>query len=87
MPASKNLLNRLELHAHLEIIQVYAPLELCLERIKNRDETKHIEISEVKIAEINELSVNQHLDSRFRIDTSEMNDEEILGQFRTVYNY
>ena len=87
MPASRNLLNRLELQAQLEIIQVYAPLELCLERIKNRDETKHIEISEQKIAEINRLSVNQHLASKFRIDTSKMNDEEILRQFRVVYNY
>ena len=86
MPASRNLLNRLELQAQLEIIQVYAPLELCLERIKNRDETKHIEISEEKIAEINKLSVNQHLASKFRIDTSEMNDEEILEQFRVVYD-
>ena len=64
MPASKNLLSRLELNAHIELVQVYAPPELCLERIKARDSTKHIEISEERIAEINRLSVEQHVDSK-----------------------
>ena len=67
-------------------IQIYAPLHLCLERIKSRDGTKHIKISEEKIVKINSLSVNQHVDSKLRIDTSEMSDEEILQQFRAVYD-
>ena len=56
-PASKTLLSRLELRAHIERVQIFAPPELCLERIRTRDSARHIEISEEKIAEINELNV------------------------------
>ncbi len=84
-PASKNLLNRLELHASIETIQVYAPLELCLERIKVRDSVNHIEISDERIAEINRLSVEQHVDSKLQIDTSQMTDEQILEEFRVIF--
>lgn len=84
-PSSKNLLSQLGLRSHVEMIQVYAPLELCLERIKTRETVSHIEISEEKIIAINQLSENQQVNSKLRIDTSEMKDEEILEKFRAIY--
>lgn len=88
-PASRNFLSRLERQARVEMIQMYAPLELCLERIKTRDTASHIETPEEKIREINRLSVKQQIDAKFRIDTSEMTDEEILetyGGLLTITN-
>jgi predicted kinase len=85
-PSSRDLLNRLEQQARVEIIRVYAPLELCLERIKTRDTASHIEISQEKIREINQLSAKQQINAKFRIDTSEMTDEQILEKFRSIWN-
>ena len=82
-PASRNLLSQLGLQAKVEMIQIYAPLELCLERIKSRDKASHIEIPEEKIMEINKLSVAQQIDAKLQIDSSKMSDEEILERVRT----
>ena len=83
--ASKNLLNQIGLQSHIEFIQVYAPPELCLQRIRTRDSASHIEISEEKIAEINRLSVNQQVSAKLQIDTSKMSDDKILESFKAVY--
>ncbi len=84
-PHSKDLLSRLAQSFQVELIQVYAPLSLCLERIKMRDQTKHINIAEDRITEINTLSINQQLDTKLKIDTSMMNDQEILEKFKLTY--
>ena len=85
-PASKHLLSRLGLLAEIEMVQILAPLELCLERIKQRDASRHIDIPEERIMEINELSLKQPIHTNLKIDTSQLNDEEMLEKFRTAYS-
>jgi len=80
-------LSRLGLQARIEMIQIYAPPELCLARLSARDSASHIDISEEKIREINRLSVNQQIEARLRIDTSELRDEEILEKFGRLLNH
>lgn len=84
-PASKNLLTRLGRQTQVELIQVYAPPDICLIRIRNRDQASHIEISEERIIEINRISASQQIDVRLQIDTSQLNEAQILEQFTAVY--
>ena len=84
-PASKDLLSRLGLLAQIEMVQISAPLKLCLERIKQRDASDHIDIPEERIMGINKLSVKQQIHTKLKIDTSQLNDEEMLEKFRKEY--
>lgn len=62
---------------HLLMVQVRAPLEMCISRIHSRDGSRHIAVSDERIEEINRLAVKIELPWSATVDN--VSEEEADG--------
>lgn len=51
----------------LKLIKVEAPLSLCLDRVRRRDATQHIPVSDERVAEINDIAAKVDLPWSMRV--------------------
>ena len=79
-----NLLSRLKANYEVKLIQIIAPLDLCLERIKKRDQSIHIAVSEAQIEEINRISSSADLPFDLTIKNDKTTDDEIIKKFSSL---
>jgi shikimate kinase len=69
----------------IKLIWVHAAPNLCLHRIKNRDEKSHIPVSDSKVLEYNEIAAKIEMDWNMEIDNNGFtSDDEILRGIKTL---
>jgi shikimate kinase len=81
----KHLLARLETRYSVKLIRIHAPADLCLSRIKARDKSLQIPVSEELIETVNRLSVAAEFDYALTIDNGGASDEKIISAFRSLF--
>lgn len=87
-PLFKDLVNKLRRKYTVMLVRFRAPLALCLERIKTRDASLQIPVSEELIEKVNRLSDTADFDYTLTIDNSGTStgasDREIIDSFKTI---
>ena len=72
------LLTALRQGFHVLIVHIKAPLEVCIERVRARDQSAHIPVSNQRLREINERALLVNLPWDLEIDNSEFQDEKAI---------
>jgi|WetSurMetagenome_2_1015567.scaffolds.fasta_scaffold1085828_1 shikimate kinase len=80
-PQFDEMLGNLRKQFHVRLIKISADLDKCLERVKIRDKSIHIDVSDDNITMINKLSVSKQFHFDFEIDNNIATAEELLKQF------
>ena len=84
-PYLQNILSNLRAKYNVKLIKIYTPLEKCYERIKYRDQSLQIPVSDELLKRINEGAVNVAFNWDLEIDNSaELNIKEIILAFRKI---
>ncbi len=69
----------------LKMIRVYTDLETCLARVKSRDRTAHIPVSDEKVEQYNRIAATVFFDWDLEINNNApATDEEILTAIQTL---
>lgn len=68
----------------VKLIKISADPELCYRRVKNRDKSEHISVSDDQLLEINKLSGKVSLNFDLIIYNNIETDEEIIEHFRKM---
>ena len=68
----------------VKLIKISTDPELCYRRVKNRDQSDHISISDDQLLEINKLAAKVSLDYDLIIHNNNQMDEDIIEQFRKM---
>lgn len=68
----------------IKLIKIDSDPDLCLKRIKNRDQSKHIAVSDDKILEINKLAKEISFNFDLVIVNSSKADNEIVQEFKAI---
>lgn len=69
----------------LKMIRVYADLDACFERVKNRDSADHVPVSDERVEELNQLVSAATHDWDLEINNNRpASDDEILAAIRSV---
>ncbi|MCI0533472.1 hypothetical protein L0Y49_04610, partial [bacterium] len=71
-------LKKLRTRYAVKLIRVLAPLPLCLERIQERDEKKHIPMSRTTIEEVYHKSMSLRYRYLLTINNTDLTEREIL---------
>jgi cytidylate kinase len=84
--SSEILEGLLSLRPRSEIIiaRITAPLELCLQRIANRDQTHQIPLETETIRVVHELSESLALDPDIALNNANLTESEIVNAFKTI---
>lgn len=83
-PFFGELLSRLKKKYPVKLIRLYAPLEICLERIRKRNKNNHIKMSEQLIKKVYALANSFDYKFVLQIDTSKTTDEEIIRLIKAI---
>lgn len=77
----KSLMNKYK----IKLIKVESALDKCLERVRNRDSSNHIPISDDKVEEYNKIAAQVSYNWDLVIDNNELaSDLEILQAIQTI---
>lgn len=69
----------------IKFIRVYADLDTCFARVKNRDRSSHLDISDEKVKEYNAIAATVTYDWDLEIDnTLPASDADILAAMRSL---
>ena len=79
-----NMLDRLAEAVQTVLVKITAPFELCMERIRSRDQAMQIPVSNEMILRMYRLSTNLNREFRAVVDNSTSTDEELLETLRRV---
>ena len=84
-PYLHNILSSLRTKYNVKLIRIYTPLEKCYERIKNRDQSQQLPVSENLLKEINEATVKASFNWDLEIDNSiDLSSRVLILAFRSV---
>jgi predicted ABC-type ATPase len=79
------VLERLRTKYIVDLIRIFSPLDTCDSRIKRRDASAHIPVSDEMIKAINQRAATVDLEWSLVIDNSEeLSDEKIVDLFRKL---
>jgi dephospho-CoA kinase len=79
----KEMIFRLKKDYSVKLVKIEADPDLCLKRIKSRDQSQHIAVSDDKIIEINKRAQSVSFDYDLVIDNNAATDDEIIKCART----
>lgn len=65
-------------------IGVHADSRICLERVRNRDHTIHINISDDQVIKINDKVIERAFETDYRIDNEMMSEEELVQELEKI---
>lgn len=65
-------------------IGVWATQSKCMERIRSRDQSIHIQVSEEEIRAINSMAADRVAKTDFKIDNSEATVDELVGNLKEI---
>ncbi len=80
----RNMLERLRDAARLLPIRVDAPFDLCLERIRSRDQSLQIPVSDDMIRHMDRLSRNAEFDFVATLRNTDLTEQDIVAQVEQV---
>lgn len=83
-PHFDNMLENLKRDFRVICINVKAPPGLCVERIKNRDKSIHIDVSDEEILKINSLILEKNMLCDYEIDNNESR-AELIPQLNKLF--
>jgi shikimate kinase len=72
---------------HVKLVQVSAPVDLCFERIRSRNQATQVSVSDEMVAEINKRAVAAHLKFDLQIDNAVLSDKQIVDKFRVLLDH
>jgi len=75
---SIKFINRLKNYYLVKLIKVSASPETCLKRIKTRDQSIHVLVSDERLEEINRISLMVDLSFDLVINNDDLSNEEII---------
>lgn len=75
---SIKFINRLKNYFIVKLIKVNTSPRICLKRIKTRDQSNHVPVSEDRLEEINRKSIMADLRFDLVINNDDLSNEEIL---------
>lgn len=78
------LYNRLKKKYIVKLISVYAPENLCIERIKQRNNKEHIAVDEASIRQVYLLCCNLEYEANLRVFTVNLNAEKFVEEFKSL---
>lgn len=78
------MLANLKRDFEVALIKIKTDLKNCLERVKTRDNTIHINVSDENVNAINSLAVKKVFDFDGEIDNNKAGIDEILGEFEKI---
>lgn len=68
----------------VKLIKISSLPELCFKRVKDRDQSDHISVSDDQLLEINKLAAKVSLDYDLIIYNNTQSDEDIVEKFRNM---
>ena len=84
-PYLHNILSNLKAKYKVKFIKIYTPLEKCYERIKSRDQSQQLPVSESLLKQINEAALNASFNWDLEFDNTEkMAIEDIVLAFKNI---
>ena len=69
---------------HVRTIGVQCPPEVCLQRVKHRDQTMHINVSDEHVEQINRLVREKDMKTDFSIANNNKKENELLQELRVI---
>ena len=66
-------------------IKIEADKDLCLERVKRRDQRIHINVSDNQVRQINDQVEKKVLETNYRIENSNKSKEEIIKELEEIF--
>ena len=77
------MLANLKSNFEVVTIGVFAESKLCLERVRNRDQSIHISVSDEQVTMINQKVIEKNMKTDFKILNNEENDD-LLEQIKNI---
>ena len=81
-----SMLNRLKKDFRVVLIQVKANETTCLERVKKRDHSIHINVSDDEVEKINQMASQVGLDYDYTIDNNAKTKEQLVNELTNIFN-
>ena len=78
------MIKRLKKKYSVKFISVYAPENICLQRIRTRNQEEHISIDETAVRQVNMLCGSLEYDSAMRVFTANPDNEKFLRDFELL---
>jgi shikimate kinase len=78
------MLANLKAAFHIVLIKIEAPLEICLTRVRTRDPSIHIDVSDNQVNKINELVRQKDWEFDFVMENSNATAEELRSQIEEI---
>jgi shikimate kinase len=82
----KVFLEKLRIKYSLKLIKVKTSPELCLRRVKSRDSSVHVPVSDDIVSQINQDAINVNLNYDIIIDNEKSSDDEIVDKIYKIIN-
>jgi shikimate kinase len=79
-------IDRLRTKYDLKLVKIRTSTELCLRRVKSRDSSIHVPISDDIVEQINRDALKVDLKYDIIIDNEKSSDDEILENFQKILN-
>jgi shikimate kinase len=79
-------INRLKTKYDLVFVKIHTSPELCLKRVKSRDSSIHVPISDEVVEQINQDALKVNLKYDLIIDNEKSSDDKILEDIKKVLN-
>lgn len=64
------------------LVKIEVPIDICLQRVKERSSVDHIGVSDSDVNKINSLSIKKAYDYDVLLQNVDLNDDEILRIFK-----
>ena len=68
----------------INTIQIIADLSTCLNRIKTRDQSIHINVSDDQVNQINQAVLNKKMDTDFQIENKEKPKQQLIDEISII---
>jgi predicted kinase len=78
------MLKNLKSNFKVTTIGIYANSEICLDRVKSRDQTIHINISDDQVLLINEKVKERNFKTDFRINNEGKQEQELIIEIKSI---
>jgi shikimate kinase len=80
----EDLLRNLQSKYNVKLIFIYAPEELCRERIKRKDSAVHLKMPYELIKKIYKITNSLNYKYSLKIDNSKRNDKDVIESFKGI---
>lgn len=84
-PHFDSFLEDLKKIANVVPIKIYADANLCAERVKTRDQSMHIVVSDNKVKEVNEKAFQVKMDFALEIDNMNLSEKDIISILEPLF--